>query len=284
MTRISSLHFYPIKSCGGTSISRGEVTNKGFRHDRHWMVVDSDGVFLTQKHIPKMALIRPRLQDEALLLAGKGETSQIVVSIIAGGARRQVEIYGSVCTAIEDSEEAAAWLSDYLDADCKLVHMEEGFVRSIPKGDFGLEFADISPFLLLSEGSLADLNANIEENGSHAIPMNRFRPNIVVDTPLAFEEDSWARIQIGDVEFVMVEHAARCVITTINQETGEKGKEPLRILAQYRRAKHEGKNLGVVFGQRATNLNTGYVEVGMDVEVLEYKDPNDFSSLIATTS
>ena len=162
--------------------------------------------------------------------------------------------------------------------------MDEGFVRSIPRGDDGLEFADSYAFLLLSEGSLVDLNTNIEENGSHAIPMNRFRPNIVVDAPLPFEEDSWARIQIGDVEFVMVEHAARCAITTINQGTGEKGKEPLRTLAQYRRVKHEGKNLGVVFGQMATNLNTGYVEVGMDVEVLEYKDPNDFSSLIATTS
>ncbi len=248
------------------------------------MVVDSDGVFLTQKHIPKMALIRPRVQDEALLLAGKGETSQIEVSFIAGGQRRQVEIYGSACTAIEDTEEAAAWLSDYLDADCKLVHMDEGFVRNIPEGDVRLEFADSYPFLVLSEGSLVDLNANIEENGSQAIPMNRFRPNIVVDAPLAFEEDSWARIQIGDVEFVMVEHAARCVITTINQGTGDKGKEPLRTLAQYRRAKHKGKNLGVVFGQRVSNLNTGYVEVGMDVEVLEYKDPNDFSSLIATTS
>ena len=284
MTRISSLHTFPIKSCGGTSLQRAEVTGKGFRYDRHWMVVDPDGVFLTQRQIPKLALVRPEVQGETLLLAGQGDSNQIAISIAADGPKTEVRIWGSACKAIEDGDEAAIWLSQYLDTESRLVHMDEEFVRGTPNEDARLEFADSYPFLLLSEGSLEDLNTKIEENAGHSIPMNRFRPNIVVDAPSPFEEDSWANIQIGGVKFEIAEHAIRCATTTVNQATGERGKEPLRTLAQYRRAQHHGKNLGVVFGQRVTNLDTGYIEVGMDVEVLDHKDPIDFSGLIATTS
>lgn len=284
MTQIASLHYYPIKSCSGILLSRGEVTERGFRHDRHWMIVDSNGVFLSQRQIPKMALIQPRVHADGLVLAGKGVSNRVVAPFIESDLATEVEIWGSTCTAIEDNEEASRWLSDYLDIHCKLVHLDESYVRNVPRGHGRLEFADSYPFLFISEQSLDDLNANIEANGSVSISMNRFRPNIVVNAPAPFDEDSWARIKIGDVEFELVEQAVRCSITTVNQSTGEKGKEPLRTLAQYRRAKYEGKNLGVVFGQRATNRNTGYIEVGMTVEVLEYKEPNDFSGLIATTS
>ena len=284
MTRISSLHTFPVKSCGGTSLRRAEVTSKGFRYDRHWMVVDSDGLFLTQRQIPKLALVRPRVQDESLLLTGQGDSNRIAVSIAADGPKTEVKIWGSACAAIEDGEEAAKWLTKFLGTESRLVHMANEFIRATPNRDANLEFADSYPFLLASEGSLDHLNANIEQNGGHSIPMNRFRPNIVVDAPSPFEEDSWANIRIGGLKFEVTEHAIRCVTTTVDQATSERGREPLRTLAQYRRAKHQGKTLGVVFGQRVINLDTGHIEVGMDVEVLEHKDPKDFSRLLATTS
>jgi len=284
MARISSLHTYPIKSCAGTSLTRAAVTNKGFRNDRHWMVVDSDGVFLTQRQLPKLALVRPEIQTDVLLLARQGDNSPIELSIDGDGPKTEVWIWGNACTAIEDGKEAAMWLSDHLDVECRLVHMHTDFVRAVPNGDARLEFADSYPLLIVSEGSLEDLNSRIEQNGGQSIPIDRFRPNIVIDASSPFEEDSWANIQIGGLEYVLAEHAVRCVTTTVNQATGESGREPLRTLAQYRRAKHQGKSLGVIFGQRASNLDTGHIQVDMDVEVLKYKDPSDFSGLVASTS
>lgn len=284
MARISSLHTYPIKSCAGTSLSRAELTNKGFRLDRHWMVVDSDGVFLTQRQFPTLALVRPEIKNGDILLVGQGKNNPIELSVDGGGPRTEVRIWGSACVAIDDGREAATWFSDYLDIECKLVHMDRDFVRTIPNGAARLEFADSYPLLLVSEASLEDLNSRIERNGGQKIPIDRFRPNIVVDASTPYEEDSWADIQIGSLEYVVAEHAVRCVTTTVNQETAERGKEPLRTLAQYRRAKHQGKSLGVIFGQRVANLDTGHIQVNMQVEVSRFKDPSDFSQLLATTS
>src|SRR5262249_19187395 len=155
------------------------------------------------------------------------------------------------------------WLSDYLGQKCRLVRMADFTVRRLDEryakdGEVG--FADGYPFLLISEASLSDLNERLAE----PVPMNRFRPNIVTSGSGSYAEDRWKTIRIGTLEFRVVKPCDRCVITTVNQSTGDKGIEPLRTLATYRKSE-----AGVIFGQNLVHQGTGSIYVGDSIEILE---------------
>mgnify|MGYP001593457148 CR=1 FL=1 len=269
---VSGLHFYPIKSCSGTELETVEVAERGFRYDRHWMVINTDGVFLTQREVAKMALIRPSLSDDRLIISACGEPSILELSFDNKGPRREVIIWGNKCEATDDGEIPAQWFSDFLDLDCKLVHMPSDFVREKRPGYGRLEFADSYPLLIVSEESLQNLNKRIQTNGGNSVPMNRFRPNIVVKGGDPYAEDSWKQVRINEVRFDTVKPCIRCPFPQIDQESAKKGKEPIKTLLGYRRVTPKE----VVFAQKAVNLDIGFVEKGNQVEILERKDPPKF--------
>lgn len=262
--KVSELYGYWIKSCGGTSLQTAEVTARGIKNDRHWMLVDSDGNFLTQRELPRMALIRPELTNETLVLKAKGIDSIVEVPIETDGQSMQVKVWDDVYTAIIDSPEASAWFSSFLGIDAALVHMANEFTRPDRKQLGQVGFADAYPFLILSQGSLNDLNDRMAAKGAPRLPINRFRPNIVVDGCKPYAEDTWASFLINGLTYAVVKPCVRCPITTTDQETAIRYKEPLKTLAIYRRTEK-----GVIFAQNAVNLGTGSINVGDRVEVIK---------------
>jgi uncharacterized protein YcbX len=264
MITISSLIYYPIKACRGFEVESAYVERMGLANDRRLMVVTPEGEFLTQRELPRLALVTPALHGDTVLLSAPNYDA-IQVGIQKTGAPIPVNIWKSKgVQAIDQGEEAAEWFSDWLGTDVRLVHFAEGYLRRVNERwavnkDDHTGFADGYPILLASEEGLADLNSRLESS----VPMNRFRPNIVVKGCEPFAEDTWNRIKAGDVELAVVKPCARCVVTTIDKETLEQSKEPLKTLGKYR--KHE---LGAIFGQNIIPLNEGCLRVGMSVEVL----------------
>ena len=236
----------------------------GLQHDRRMMVTTPTGGFLTQREYPRLALVTPALNNGTLQLsAPKYDTLRL--GIQTSGTPVSVDIWKSKDVhAIDQGEEAAQWFSDWLGAEVRLVHIADGYIRRVNEAyavnqNDHTGFADGYPILLASEEGLADLNSRLES----PVPMNRFRPNIVVKGSGPFEEDSWNRIEAGDVTLAVVKPCARCVVTTIDKETLAQSKEPLKTLSQYR--KHA---LGAIFGQSVIPLNEGTLRLGMNVEIL----------------
>lgn len=265
MITLSNLTYYPIKACRGFNVPASNVERMGLEHDRRMMVVTPDGRFLTQREHPRLALVTPTLDNDSLTLSAPNFDS-LQIGIQKSGTPTQVNIWKSKDVhAIDQGDESAAWLSDWLDASVRLVHIVDGYNRMLNPDyavypDDHTGFADGYPILIISEESLQDLNGRL---GS-PVPMNRFRPNLVVKGCEPFAEDMWKRIRIGGVEMALVKPCARCVVTTIDKDTLEKSKEPLKALATYRRRKS-----GVIFGMNVIPLNEGRLEVGMSVEVIQ---------------
>jgi uncharacterized protein YcbX len=260
--RLTGMNIYPIKSARGISLDQSEVDEFGLCYDRRWMVVDESGEFLSQRSHPRLALVVPSIRDGALRIDAPGmatlETSLDPAPIVA----TRVTVWCDVCAATWLGETAARWFSEYLGCACSLVHMAADVMRPAdpafaPSGA-RVSFADGFPFLLISEESLADLNRRLAE----PLPMNRFRPNLVVAGGAAYDEDHWRRIEIGGVKLHVVKPCGRCVVTTTDQATGERGKEPLRTLATYR--KQDGE---VMFGQNVVHEGLGCLHVGDPVLV-----------------
>ena len=264
MITVSSLIHYPIKACRGFEIESTEIERMGLKNDRRMMVATPEGEFLTQREYPKLALVTPGLIDGMLTLSAPNFDS-IRLCVQSSGTSQPVKIWRSRnIQAIDQGDDAANWFSDWLGTPVRLVHIADGYQRRIKERyavnpDDHTGFADGYPILLASEESLADLNSRLEKS----VLMNRFRPNIVIKGCKPFAEDSWNRIQIGDVILAIVKPCARCVVTTIDKETLEQSKEPLKTLGKYR--KHE---LGAIFGQNIIPLNEGGIRLGMNVEIL----------------
>lgn len=273
---LTGLFLYPVKSLGGFTVPAAEVDDLGLVGDRRFMVVDESGKFLTQRALPRMALIRTALTADTLTLSAAGAGSCVVPRRASLDSRpatiRIVSIWKSEGLHAEDCGDApAAWLSDALALKCRLVRIGEEFLRPVTKpaarpGD-RVTFADAAPFLILSEATLADLNDRIVAQGGDAVPMNRFRPNLVVAGCPAFAEDTWARFQIGRVVFRAAGPCARCAVPTIDQETAARGKEPIRTLATYRRDPTDPTDVN--FGQNLIHeTKTGALRVGDPLELL----------------
>ncbi len=242
MPRVTGLFLYPVKSLRGHAVPAAEFDALGFVGDRRFLVVDPTGKFMTQRTVPRMAGIDARLSAGWLTLSADGAGSIAVSTTAQGDAPlRRVSVWKSEGLQAEDCGPAAdGWLSSFLQLKCHLVRLGPEFSRPILKpsahpGDV-VSFADAYPFLAISEASLAQLNDRIQENHGEPVPMNRFRPNLVVADCAAFAEDAWSRIRIGGAVFRNGGPCARCIVTTTDQLTGERmGKEPLKTLATFRR-------------------------------------------------
>lgn len=260
--RLVALYRYPIKSCRGTSLETARIGPRGIEGDRDYMLVDATGHFLTQRELPAMALISPRLHEGVMEVSAPG-MARLAVSRKANGARRDAVIWDDTCEVVDEGDVAAAWFTRYLGTECRLVHWAPDVVRRVdpshatPHAQVG--FADGYPLLLTLQVSLDDLNARMPA----PLLMDRFRPNLVVDGSEAFEEDRWKSIRIDGITFAVVKPCARCPITTVDQATGQVAKEPLRTLATFRRV--PGK--GVMFGQNLIHDALGELRVGSDVDV-----------------
>jgi len=237
---VTGLFLYPVKSLRGHAVSTAEFDDWGFVGDRRFMIVhEADGLFITQRTHPRLALIDVVLTTEALTLAALGHGS-VAVPPHASACQRRVTVWKSTTTADDCGDEPAEWLSDFLGLPLRLVRMGGTYQRPIVKptaqpGDV-VSFADAYPFLAISEASLAQLNDRIQENHGEPVPMTRFRPNVVIADCAAFAEDAWSRVRIGDAIFRNGGPCARCIVTTTDQLTGERmGKEPLKTLATFRR-------------------------------------------------
>ncbi len=255
--QLTGLNIYPIKSARGIPLDESVVDEFGLRYDRRWMVVDQSGVFLSQRSHPRLALIVPNISDGTLEVDAPGmPTLQTPLHPKASVATR-VTVWDDTSPATWVGDQAAEWFSDFLGTACTLVHMGDQVVRPAnpafaPPG-VRVSFADAYPFLLISEESLADLNSRLAD----PLPMNRFRPNLVVAGGAPFGEDGWGRIEIGGVRLQVVKPCERCLVTTTDQATGERGKEPLRTLATYRKVGND-----LMFGQNVVHENTGRLCVG----------------------
>ncbi len=260
---VVELHVYPLKSAGGISLQRTDVLRGGFRHDRRFMLVDANGSFISQRSQPRLALVTTAMEGSSLILTTPRGASA-TVPLAPEGPRRTVRIWNDIVEAIEVSGDAARMFSDYTGAPCSLVFMPEEVVRPLeaPYGKPGerVGFADGFPVLLATRPSLDELNGRLAE----PIRMNRFRANLVVEGGTPFEEDLYARVHIGSIGFRMPKRCARCEITTVEQETGRIGKEPLRTLAKYRVTdKH------VYFAQNIVPDREGSIALGDAVTYLE---------------
>lgn len=255
---LAAIHIYPVKSLGAISVREAEVTERGLRHDRRFMVVDPAGAFFTQRDHPKMATVWTELAGGELRLAAPDAGEVALEAQPAGGEPMTVQVWNSTCRAIAPSPEADRWLSGYLGTACRLVYMPEETRRAVnPKygGDNAVSFADGYPFLVTNEASLADLNARL----ARPVPMNRFRPNLVVSGAPAFAEDGWGEFRVGAALLRMTKPCGRCQVTTTDQATGEvMGPEPLSVLAAYR----DSAEFGARFGMNAVPVGRGAVRVG----------------------
>jgi uncharacterized protein len=266
---ITGLFYYPIKSCKGLQLSHAELDERGIKGDRSFMIVTPEGRFLTQRELPTMARIEPHLDVIAQtmrLTASTMETLTIATTRISTPTTLMfTEVWGDECRSVVQDPHANEWLSSFLGRECRLVTMEQGFKRTVDQ-EFAIcpsdhtGFADGFPMLLISEASLESLNGRLIERGSEAVPMNRFRPNIVVKGAEAFAEDAWSAFSINGVPMHGVKPCGRCIITTIDQEQGVKtGAEPVATLKMFRKSEDGNK---ILFGQNVIHSAQGTISVG----------------------
>ncbi len=254
---LSSLHLYPIKSARGIAVEQAHLDDFGLVLDRRWMVVDAAGDLITQREAHQMALVDVALENGHVVASTAGREPLRLPQTPGHGPEIRVRVWDDTCNAIDMGPDAAAWFTDYLERPARLVYMPDTTFRRVNPAYVAeprrVSFADAYPVLLIGQNSLADLNRRLPA----PLPMNRFRPNIVVEGGEPFEEDRWRHIQIGNVRFEVVKPCDRCVTTTIDQDTGEQGKEPLTTLSRFR--KWNGQ---VFFGQNAVHQSAGTLHLG----------------------
>lgn len=265
---ISEIYIYPVKSLGGISLSQAQVQSTGLQYDRQWMLVNGQGVFLSQRTLAQMALLQVGLFNDALLVSHKKLSIQPLHIPFALNAQNKVavSVWDDVCTAIEVSADANRWFSEVLGITARLVCMPATESRFVDK-NYATEneivgFADAFPFLMIGQSSLNDLNNRLLT----PVSADRFRPNFVFTGGAPFCEDSFDTFRVGDITFKAVKPCARCAVTTVNQEDASKGQEPLKTLATYRT-----QNSKVMFGQNLLQVNFGRIKTGDKVEVKSWK-------------
>ncbi len=255
MARVTELWIYPVKSLGGIRLDAARLERRGLRHDRRWMVVDDRRRGLTQREQPRLAAIRTAIGSERLILdvPGHGRHGVPLQEGAGEGGRLTVRVWGDTVPALGGAPAIDATLSAYLDHSVRLVRLADDARRPCdptyaPAGS-ETGFADGFPLLVTGEGSLEALNHAIVERGAEPVPMTRFRPNVVLGGLDPGAEDRAASVGIGAARLLFVKPCDRCVITTIDQATGEKiGKEPIGALGVTRR---NPRTRGVMFGQNA---------------------------------
>lgn len=255
--QLSGIFVYPIKSCGGIALSESEVVERGLAFDRRYMLIDRAGDFITQREVHRLSQVQTSFSPGGLVVFASGHVALELPREHTETSERQVyRLWNSSGTALRHVE-GSRWFSEYLNDEVSLLYMPDDERRAVnPKrarpGDI-VSFADGYPMLLISEGSLADLNTRLPE----PVGMERFRPNLVVSGCAPYAEDGFASVRIGEVSFRGVKRCERCVITTIDPQTSKAGREPLRTLAKYRL-----QDGAVWFGMNVIHDGPGKLHVG----------------------
>lgn len=267
MIQVSNLFVYPIKSLGGYECASSIVTDRGLKFDRRWMLVDEDNRFITQREFSPLALLSVIIENETLIVSHKND-SEIKINIPIHQYTSEIisaRLFDDNALGNVVSNEANNWFSQILKRECKLIYMTDASHRLVDESyAHNSEITSLTdgyPFLLISKGSLYDLNTKLDVT----LPMNRFRPNIVIEGCEPFFEDSMKSFLINGINFFGVKLCARCVVTTINQDTAEKNEhtEPLRTLATYRKF-----NRRICFGQNLLHNGEGIISVGDVISLL----------------
>ncbi len=277
--KLSEINIYPIKSLKGISLCKAKVEQRGLQYDRRWMLVDDNDKFFTQREFPKMATLAINLTDNGLQVKTSNFEHLFIPYEPTTDEKIKVCVWQSVCDAIVSDNNINGWFSEVLQTKCRLVYMPDESKREVNplfnQDNDIVSFADGYPFLIIGENSLGNLNSRLKNE----VPMNRFRPNFVVQGSPAFAEDNWKKFSIGNSIFRVTKPCARCVITAIDQHRGfVTGKEPLRTLANYRFAKDvfpndfqslDLKNNAILFGQNLIAENFGeIVKIGDEIKIL----------------
>jgi uncharacterized protein len=260
--KLSEIWIYPIKSLGGIRLKTAKIMEKGIQLDRRWMLTDENGNFLTQRVLLQMSLFKLSIEGNELVVVKKNSAVQpdrvrIKIEAPSKSDIMQATIWNDTIQVTEVDPSISTWFSDQMGFVCKLVSFPEQNPRLVDPNynvnDENVSLADAYPFLVIGQSSLDDLNKRLAE----PVPMNRFRPNFVFTGGDPYEEDGWRDFRIGNNRFVGVKKCARCVLTTVNQDTGEKGTEPLFTLSTYRK-----ENNKVNFGQNVIALDHTVVNEG----------------------
>lgn len=256
--KITALFVYPIKSMKGIALDKARLTGKGLLYDRRWMVVREDGSFVTQRDIPRMALVNTRLCEEGVELSLPGHGSITVPFELHHGKKIETRVWRVGCQTVDQGRHISGWLTRALESKepLRLVRMHPKFTRPQNKPEImgketSVDFADAAPFLLASEASLDKLNAVLESQSLPSVPMNRFRPNITVEGLEPFAEHRLAGLVAQDYQLRLCAPCERCIVTTINQETAERDTagQPFKTLQMINPI--PGKPLAPAFGQYA---------------------------------
>ena len=261
---LSQIFIYPIKSARGIAINETVVDTSGPLQDRRWMLVDNDGLFLSQRRLPKMALLSPRFEGRDLVVEAPDMPPLVIRSWSGEGDRIPVRLWRDQLQLPHPNRNYSEWFSSYLNQPCRLVYLPPTVVRPVEPPynhpNWRVSLADGYPLLLLTQASLDFLNERLPA----PVTVERFRPNLVIGGGSAHEEDHWRRLRIGAVELAVVKPCARCSIVLVDPSTGERGIEPLQTLARYRR-----KPQKVLFAQNALVTAPGLLRTGHPVEILE---------------
>jgi uncharacterized protein len=264
--RIAALHVYPVKACGATDLDVAQFDPRGIRGDRAFALTGPDREVLTQRQHPRLATVRPTYRDGALTLQAAHRDSATVAERV-DGERLPVTVFGRPCLGVDQGDIAAEWFTDLLGTPCRLVRCPpDGGKWVNPARAVGeTAYADAYPVTVISVASLDRLNAEIAEMGEQPVPMRRFRPNVVVaGWPRPHTEDELSRLEFGAVELRMTKRDDRCVVTTVDQETGARTRQPLRALGRYRVIDQE-----IMFGMFAMVERTGVAWVGDSVHAAD---------------
>lgn len=262
MITIAALFVYPVKSCRGIALQQARLTPRGLQYDREWMVVSPDGRFLTQREVPRLALVGTSLHDDRLELSAPGLPTLVVpLQRAAQAVSAEVTVWGDRVRASDEGHAAASWFGEHLRREVRLVRFDDTRRRPTDAAwsqglDGSSAFADGYPVLVLSRASLDDLNSRLPS----PLPVDRFRPNVLLDGCAPYAEDALRGLAVGQMRLRIVKPCTRCVITTTDQATAvPQGDEPLRTLKTYR---WDGALRGVTFGQNAIVERPGLLEVG----------------------
>jgi len=259
--RITALHIYPIKGMGGISLSTCKLEEKGFEHDRRWMLITPDGTFISQRTHEALVHCKLSIDEKVLTVNFRGSELQIPINAISEEIL-EVSVFEFTMKAQVVGKKYDDWFSEKIGTAVRLVKATEVMNRrkELKKGpaETAVSFADGYPYLIAGTASLAQLNSKLDE----PILMNRFRANIIVETTTPHEEDSWDIVNIGAQKMQVIKSCARCEVVTINQESGQRGKEPLKTLATYRKVEQK-----VIFGANAIALSQGNISVGDHIQI-----------------